>query len=335
MSYPLATKLSHTNRTQCATVLTDSKVMVTCGLGVGQMMSLQDWIILSDGAIIQTVSTTPVDTPSPAPAPENIPTPPEPLAPHALLEAIPPAQIGSKFTWRHDNNSRIAIMTSKGLLQVKSIVNGETEIILNPGNTILKKMMFADEAAWRASLPEGGVVELVGPNKIAEPTPNMSNLSDVEKVEAYMKRYKIRDTIYETPSTNEKMEHAINSIMRLRKEINDIPLSEDLFENSPKRHKLTLKLKREIRCYNYLSNLKNSDENENTRPLRIGVCGKNHIYMYNTEKRMTYVVSTYKGKIAIGWMGWMNSSVKLYDSFAEFGEGNLYVTYRRKEIDLN
>jgi hypothetical protein len=123
--------------------------------------------------------------------------------------------------------------------------------------------------------------------------------------------------------------------MRLRKEINDIPLSEDLFENSPKRHKLTLKLKREIRYYNYLSNLKNSDENENTRPLRIGVCGKNHLYMYNTEKRMIYVVSTYKGKIAIGWMGWMNSSVKLYDSFAEFGEGNLYVTYRRKEIDLN
>jgi hypothetical protein len=293
------------------------------------MMSLQDWIILSDGAIIQTVSTTPVDRTA---APQDTQAPEDTPAPHALPQAMSPAQIGSKFTWRHDNNCRIAIMTSKGLLQVKSIVNGETEIILNPGNTTLKKIMFADEAAWRASLPEGGVVELVGPNKIAEPTPNMSNLSDVEKVEAYMKRYKIRDTIYETSSTQEKIDYAINSIMRLRKEINDIALSEDLFENSPKRHKLTLKLKREIRCYNYLSNLKNSDENENTRPLRIGVCGKNHLYMYNTEKRMTYVVSTYKGKIAIGWL---ISSVKLYDSFAEFGEGNLYVTYRRKRIDLN
>jgi hypothetical protein len=289
------------------------------------MMSLQDWIILSDGAIIQTISTTPVETP--APATEDIQTPPEPLAPHALPQAMSPAQIGSKFTWRHDNNCRIAIMTSKGLLQVKSIVNGEID---------LKKIMFADETAWRASLPEGGVVELVGPNKIAEPTPNMSNLSDVEKVEAYMKRYKIRDTIYEISSAKENIDYAINSIMRLRKEINDIPLSEDLLEKSPTRHKLTLKLKRlrrDIRYYNYVSNnLKNSGENENTRPLRMGVCGKNHIYMYNTEKRMTYVVSTYKGKIAIGWS---KSSVKLYDSFADFGEGNLYVTYRKKTIDLN
>jgi len=256
----------------------------------------------------------------------------EPLAPHALPQTMPPAQIGSKFTWRNDNNSRIAIMTSKGLLQVKSIVNGETVIILNPGNTIIKKVMFADETAWRASLPEGGVVELVSPNKIAEPTPTMSNLSDVEKVEAYMKRYKIRDIIYEVSSAKEKLDYAINSIIGLRKEINDIPLLEDLFEKSPKRYKLTLKLKREIEHYNYLSNkFKNPDENENTRSLRMGICGKNHIYMYNTEKRMTYVVSTYKGKIAVSWL----NSVELYDSFADIGEGNLYTTYRNKTIYLN
>jgi hypothetical protein len=30
-----------------------------------------------------------------------------------------------------------------------------------------------------------------------------------------------------------------------------------------------------------------------------------------------------------------DTAVKLYDSFADFGEGNLYVTYRKKTIDLN
>jgi hypothetical protein len=52
MSYTPGTKLSHT-ATHRATVLTGDNVMVTLGLGVGQMMKLADWIILADGATIQ------------------------------------------------------------------------------------------------------------------------------------------------------------------------------------------------------------------------------------------------------------------------------------------
>jgi hypothetical protein len=318
--------------------------MVTRGLGLGQMMSLQDWIILSDGAIIQTVSTTPVDTPSPAPAPALVDTLASQDTPAS--QAMPPAQIGSKFTWTHGNSTRIAIMTSKGLLQVKSIVNGETEIILNPGNTILKKIMFADEAAWRASLPEGGMVELVGPNNMAEPTP-MTNLSDVEKVEAYMKRYKIRSNVYESLSPQERVDSAISSIVQLRREINNIPLSEEL-EHSPKRHQLTLELKRRIRYYNYFSNnLKNEGENGNTRPLRMSVLGKNRLWIYHIKNRNSYLVSTYNGKLAVSFLcsnmdtppgkrySTRDTAVKLYDSFAEFGESDLYAFYRKKTINLN
>ena len=49
MSYTPGTKLSHT-ATHRATVLTGDNVMVTLGLGVGQMMKLADWIILADGS---------------------------------------------------------------------------------------------------------------------------------------------------------------------------------------------------------------------------------------------------------------------------------------------
>ena len=53
MPYTPGTKLSHTDATRRATVLTGDNVMVTAGLGYGQMMKLADWIILADGAKIQ------------------------------------------------------------------------------------------------------------------------------------------------------------------------------------------------------------------------------------------------------------------------------------------
>ena len=53
MSYTPGTKLSHTDATRRATVLTGDNVMVTGGLGYGQMMKLADWLILADGARIQ------------------------------------------------------------------------------------------------------------------------------------------------------------------------------------------------------------------------------------------------------------------------------------------
>ena len=45
--YSIASKLTHSG-TESATVLTGEKVMVTQGLGKGQIMSLEDWLILAD-----------------------------------------------------------------------------------------------------------------------------------------------------------------------------------------------------------------------------------------------------------------------------------------------
>jgi hypothetical protein len=52
MPYAPGTKLSHSDSTERATVLTDGKVMVTRGFAVTQIMKLADWFILADGATI-------------------------------------------------------------------------------------------------------------------------------------------------------------------------------------------------------------------------------------------------------------------------------------------
>ena len=166
MSYTPGTKLSHTDATRRATVLTGDNVMVTGGLGYGQMMKLADWLILADGARIQE---------------EFIPVPKDgAVAP--LPPAPPPPAIGSKFRWALNGETyRVAIMTAKGLLQVKSVTDGGGEVhpttcrectpckelAMTPpapwARRPLKQTMFADEAAWRASLPTGGSVEITPP----------------------------------------------------------------------------------------------------------------------------------------------------------------------------
>jgi hypothetical protein len=176
MSYTPGTKLSHT-ATHRATVLTGDNVMVTLGLGVGQMMKLADWIILADGATIQEeFSPVPKDGAAhSASGAEFIPLP--------TASAAPPPAIGSKLRWTLGPETyRVAIMTAKGVLQVKSVTDGAGEV--HPAATCecltcrelrqwaptwprrpLKKTLFADEAAWRASLPTGGSVEITPPAK--------------------------------------------------------------------------------------------------------------------------------------------------------------------------
>jgi len=57
MSYAPGTKLSHSNDTQCATVLTKGQVIVTKGFAYEQMMSLEDWLILAEKNGIKAVFT--------------------------------------------------------------------------------------------------------------------------------------------------------------------------------------------------------------------------------------------------------------------------------------
>ena len=63
-AFPAGSKLHHTNGKEHATVLTECKVMVTMARGepLREMMSLEDWLILADGATIY--GTIPPSDPS-------------------------------------------------------------------------------------------------------------------------------------------------------------------------------------------------------------------------------------------------------------------------------
>jgi hypothetical protein len=324
MSYSPSTKLSHTNGSQCATVLTDSKIMVTCGLGVGQIMSLQDWLILSDDAIIHNASAIP----EPAPTATLVPT----AAP------VPPAQIGSKFTWTLTPQTyRVAIMTSKGLFQVKSVTDDQPDYVnsANPVWRPLKKAMFTDETAWRTSLPDGGVVELIGPKRSEPPTPDLTNLSDVEKVKQYMKQYNVRSKVYEKNSPQSNVDWFLNSITSIRKELNDISLEDDL--NSRKRHVTTLRLNQNIRLYNFwCDQAKATGVNANKGDLQMSPGGSSKLWVYTQDDIVPRDVCVYNNKIAVRiWNNIILTHVTLYDSFAEMGSNvKLDAVYRTKRIYL-
>jgi len=94
------------------------------------------------------------------------------------IEPLPlPRAVGSKLRWTLDEETyRIAVQTKKGILQVKSVTDGAGEchddgcscmacaelrmVPPAPWRTRrpLKLTFFADEAAWKASLPQGGSI---------------------------------------------------------------------------------------------------------------------------------------------------------------------------------
>jgi hypothetical protein len=91
------------------------------------------------------------------------------------LEALPQRYFGDKLKWElNDETYRIAVFTKKGLLEVKNVEDGGAAVhnkdcTCSPCRDYkmvprapwqprlpLAKTFFADEAAWRASLPQGG-----------------------------------------------------------------------------------------------------------------------------------------------------------------------------------
>jgi len=147
--YAPGTELTHyfrggvSNRpATCVTVITDGNVFVTAGLGAGTIMKYADWFILTGGKPLR------VFTPIP-----GLPT---------LIEKSSSVPIGTRFEWSLTPETyRVAIQTTRGVLQVKSVTDGGGECDmthLTDGTYPLIRTMFADEESWLASLPEGGSV---------------------------------------------------------------------------------------------------------------------------------------------------------------------------------
>ena len=340
MSYTPGTKLSHSDASRRATVLTGDNVMVTAGLGLGQMMKLADWLILADGARIQE---------------EFIPVPKEgAVAPLPAASVAPPPAIGSKFRWTLDANTyRVAIMTAKGLLQVKSVTDGGGEVhpttcrectpckelAMTPpapwARRPLKKTMFADEAAWGASLPTGGfIVVTIAAKPVAEQkiavvaqAPN-----DVEKLKAVIKTYKIRTTTLVEPSPQEKLKAAAQQIDRFRAKLAALTLEQDL-ERPDMRQKLTLLLKH-ARGWYISMKIACNGPNSDMKTVRMSHRGTGFIACRIGDE--IHYLTVHEDKIAAAH-GLHHASVKLYNNFAEMRRGSdfkLVVRYRGREITL-
>lgn len=173
----------------CVTVITNGNVFVTEGIGAGTIMKYDDWLILADSEPIMA------STPIPAFTPE-----------HAMCNVeLPPLAIGAKIKWvLNEETYRIAIQTANGLLQVKSVTDGGGECDTTKhtvgGIYPLMKKMFADEAAWRASLPYGGVITVTsGPRSKGEQLAEAYNehLDDRDKLQEYMRRFNVRSEVVE------------------------------------------------------------------------------------------------------------------------------------------
>jgi hypothetical protein len=275
--------------------------MVTLGLGVGQMMTLEDWRILADGSkIVEERPAVPV-------------------------ASQPPAALGCKFRWTLDaNNYRVAIMTAKGLLEVKSVVNGETDF---------KKTLFPNEAAWRASLPlnDSGIIELSDPLAEKRRTDEAyPRLSDVEKVAALMKRYKIRDEAWETLSPAESVRTTLDHIKMLRDHLNKLTLEDDL---AGKRHRLNLGLKRCLASHAVAKiRYEAAGPNAEKRPVRMYYRGPGHIYA--TINGDSHYLTLFKDKIAVASTTHRWSPVKLFNNFTEMGNPRIEVLYRRRTLHV-
>jgi hypothetical protein len=381
MSYTPGTKLSHTDATRRATVLTGDNVMVTAGLGFGQMMKLADWIILADGARIQEeFIPIPKDGAAhSASGAEFIPVPPTEIispesetarvnrwrwrrglrslpvasaAPLPTASAAPPPAIGSKLRWTLSPETyRVAIMTAKGLLQVKSVTDGAGEVhpttcrecgpcrqlAMTPpapwARRPLKKTLFADEAAWRASLPTGGSVVVTPPAKpvaeqkvaVVAQAPN-----DVEKLKAAIKTYKIRTTTLVGNSPQEQLKRLDQAILKRREELAAITLELDL-QWPHVRGKLTRQLKNTVQLYYSMKSACNGP-NSHVKPVRmthngtgfiVGIIGGALHYLTVHEDQIAASSSLHYG------------NVRLYKNFAEMGRDlKLVVKYRGREITL-
>jgi hypothetical protein len=243
--------------------------------------------------------------------------------------------VGSKFKWISDTNPqtyRIAVMTAKGLLQVKSVVENcivcDTSRYVGNNYPLIKKL-FADEAEWRASLPQGKIeLSLPGDAKRKEIfTPTMS---DVEKVEALIKRYKIRHRVTQYPSRRQDLLNAIGRIDYFRNTLNklsyDEMLQQDLFKKNGGLQWL-------LHSYSQHRKFVAQAGADADKPIfhyaRTGT-GSINAMIYGEA----HFITVFNDKIATVSMSDKLGVVKFYKDFAEMGNPAIAVLYHKRAINI-
>ena len=314
-----------------AIVVTNDKVAVTTGVFAGQFISLEDWNILSCVA-----EKTPV-----------------------IELADPVRAIGTKMKWTFSPSTyRIAIQTAKGVLQVKSVTDcspeyHDAECTCTPCRELamtppapwarrpLKKTLFETEAAWRASLPQGGEVSVE--DAVDKKLAPLSSTTDAEKVEELCNRFSVDALIFEVSSTLERIEDMKAELARYDYDLQQFKTSPALFD--PKYGKKLAGL-----CTHYTKWIKIMSDKAATSSAEEN---NKHSYGYKYARRARLFVLSHDGiKMPI----WSSRDVrrvsqmrdtplelsifhngKLYKNFEELGVAKpvISVLYRNKTIDLS
>jgi len=127
MSYTPGTKISHSDSTEKAIVLTNNHVMCTEGKYAGQRIPIDDWIILADGAMIDE---------------DYIP-----------LECPTSHELGTSWLWQNSLHEwRVAVQGDRDIVQIKNVYMEDGAVVEGP----LER--FPSIEAWAADL-DGGHLE--------------------------------------------------------------------------------------------------------------------------------------------------------------------------------
>lgn len=312
--------------------------MVTQGLGKGQMMKLEDWIILADGALI---------TEELIPLPQS-----DDEQPSQTVPEVKPLVNGAKLRWTLSNETyRVAVQTEKGVLQVKSVTDGAGEChddgcpcgtcaqlrMVPPPPWItrrpLKQVLFADEAAWKASLPNSGVIEITGPKSRSVEKPVIAQLCDIEKVKELYKNYKIKTNTFQGISQKQFLNNLENLVNRYRNQLNDITFDTDV--NTPRvRNSYTRSLQKTSRAYiRQKAFVERLGADADSKPWMIDMRGKSNLYA--VVDNVTYIVGVTDEFITIAVPARWHSLAKSYKNFAEMGNPELFMMYRRRKIPIS
>lgn len=175
------------------TVLTENKIATKIFAGKPvtrrDILSLDDWkLLVGDQEILSSAA---------APA----------AAAPAAAETYP---VNTILRWKNEENSRAAIVTKNGVLQIKEVIAGK--IVYDAVMRCAKKM-FASVAEWKASLPDNMVSVTTGQPTVAERvTAPIVAKTDAEYIDVLKKRFHVHSNLILDRSDVQKRDEYIDDI---------------------------------------------------------------------------------------------------------------------------
>lgn len=174
------------------TVLTENKVATKIFAGKPvtrrDILSLDDWkLLVGDQEILSSAA-----------------------APPAAPAAAQTYPVNTILRWKNEENSRTAIVTKNGVLQIKEVIAGK--IVYDAVMRCAKKM-FASVAEWKASLPDNMVSVITGQPTVAERvTAPIVAKTDAEYIDVLKKRFHVHSKLILDKSDVQKRDEYIDEI---------------------------------------------------------------------------------------------------------------------------